>query len=129
MLGESPDRVPYFTSLSMLQQADGLVVPGSNDAGYSASKIYNYMLAGRPMFCLFHQASNIHEIIKSCKAGYAMQFDQSEEELYPAFRAYLQDCVNTTWRSNLDMEQFNQFSAEEMTKRQVAIFNQVIGFK
>ena len=45
---EHPARVSYFTALYLLQQADMVVLPGSTDPAYTASKLYPYILSRRP---------------------------------------------------------------------------------
>ena len=46
-------RVPYFDALYYLRHAHALIAVGSNDPTYSASKIFPYMLARRPMLIFF----------------------------------------------------------------------------
>lgn len=48
-------RVPYFDALHYLTQADALLVVGSNDPTYSASKIFPYLLAERPLLVIAHE--------------------------------------------------------------------------
>jgi hypothetical protein len=50
-------RVPYFAALHYLTQADALMVVGSDDPGYSASKIFPYLFARRPTITLAHEKS------------------------------------------------------------------------
>jgi hypothetical protein len=50
-------RVPYFDALHYLVAADSLLVVGSDDPTYSASKIFPYLLARRPLLTIVHQHS------------------------------------------------------------------------
>lgn len=52
-------RVPYFEALYYLTQSDALVILGSNDVSYNASKIYPYLLAHRPIIVIAHENSQI----------------------------------------------------------------------
>ncbi|HEX8490310.1 MAG TPA: glycosyltransferase, partial [Chthoniobacterales bacterium] len=45
---ETVPRVPYFHALRLVEDADFLIVPGSEDPQYTASKIYPYILARKP---------------------------------------------------------------------------------
>ena len=54
---EHTDRIPYSQTLRCLLDADALIVPGSDDPGYTASKIYPYLLARKPMLAVFHYRS------------------------------------------------------------------------
>ncbi|HKO19094.1 MAG TPA: hypothetical protein VJU82_09425, partial [Acidobacteriaceae bacterium] len=56
---ESPHRVPYFVALRCLADADALIVPGSDDPQYTASKIYPYILAKKPLLAIFHERSSV----------------------------------------------------------------------
>ncbi len=50
-------RVPYFEALHYLTRADALIVLGSNDPTYSASKIFPNLFAGRPLLTIAHKES------------------------------------------------------------------------
>lgn len=56
-VSEHCGRVPYFDALNYLAGADALVLVGSDDAAYSASKLYPCLLAGRPLLTIAHAAS------------------------------------------------------------------------
>ena len=50
-------RVPYFEALHYLARADALMVVASDDPTYSASKIFPYLLARRPLLVIAHPDS------------------------------------------------------------------------
>jgi len=50
-------RVPYFDALSYLAHADALLILGSDDPAYSASKIFPYLFAKRPLITIAHRDS------------------------------------------------------------------------
>ncbi|MCU0792643.1 MAG: hypothetical protein MUE42_07295 [Opitutaceae bacterium] len=56
-VSEHCGRVPYFEALHYLAKADAILVIGSDDAAYNASKLRPCMLARRPLLCLAHHAS------------------------------------------------------------------------
>src|SRR2546428_7188667 len=58
LVEETTDRVPFLTALQCLLDAEALVVPGSDDPGYTASKIYPYILARKPLLAIFHEQSS-----------------------------------------------------------------------
>jgi hypothetical protein len=49
---EQPTRVGYFTALKTMLDADGIIIPGSNDPGYRPSKLALCALADRPILAL-----------------------------------------------------------------------------
>lgn len=71
---ESPDRIPYSASLRCLLDADALIVLGSDDPGYTASKIYPYLLAGKPLVTIFHEQSSINTLIQNVGGANAFSF-------------------------------------------------------
>lgn len=73
---ESPDRVSYSDMLRMLQASDGLVVFGSDDPAYTASKIYPYLLAKKPLLAIFHQESPAAELMEKLGGGVCVTFNE-----------------------------------------------------
>ncbi|RZJ89549.1 MAG: hypothetical protein EOO20_10705, partial [Chryseobacterium sp.] len=41
---EQTDRIPFYKSLNILSKSDALFIPGSDDANYTASKIFPYIM-------------------------------------------------------------------------------------
>ena len=58
-------RVPYFEALHYLGTADALIVVGSNDPGYSASKIFPYLMARRPLLAIVHEDSLMLQLARA----------------------------------------------------------------
>ena len=50
LVSERPRRLAYVETLKRLTAADALFMPGSDDPGYTASKVYPYILAQRPLW-------------------------------------------------------------------------------
>ena len=61
---EQCDRIPYVDALRCLTEADALLALGSDDPGYTASKIYPYLLARKPLLAVYHQESSIISLIR-----------------------------------------------------------------
>ncbi len=125
---EQTDRVPYFEVLRLLSQADALIVPGSDDPKYTASKLYPYILANRPLLAIFHANSPVCRVLDSTAAGCSVTFESgvTQESLanniynaWFATRRYEQRPA-TNWG------QFAPYTAEEMTKRLAAIFDRAV---
>ncbi|MEM8911831.1 MAG: hypothetical protein AAGC97_08700 [Planctomycetota bacterium] len=77
IVSESTDRVPYSMAIKCLLDADALVVFGSNDPSYTASKIYPYLLARKPLLTIFHGESTVNEVIDNVGGATAVSFDES----------------------------------------------------
>jgi hypothetical protein len=78
LVEESPDRISYSLTLWCLRNADALIVPGSDDPAYTASKIYPYLLARRPMLALFHAQSTVVELVASVGGAVCVAFASNE---------------------------------------------------
>ena len=80
LVEESPDRIDYLRALWCLRHADALIVPGSDDPAYTASKIYPYLLAGRPLLAIFHANSSVVDLIDKVGGAVCVAFDCEESE-------------------------------------------------
>lgn len=94
VVSEHPDRIPYSETLRCLLDADALVVPGSNDPAYTASKIYPYLLAGKPLLTVFHDKSSVVSLIRSVGGGVVIPFATGEETESIAERIQAEWLVN-----------------------------------
>jgi hypothetical protein len=122
---EITDRKPYFEALSLLKAADVILIPGSEDTNYTASKLYPNILAKKQLLCVFHSNSSVVEIVKDLNAGEVVLFDESAAvehclEKMLGVTAELPKVPDTNW------EKFQPFTAEVMTKAQCDFFNGVL---
>lgn len=76
---ETPARVPYLRALGLMARSDGLLLFGSDEPHYTASKIYPTLMSGRPFVSLFHRASSAHRILTAAGGGCALAFADREE--------------------------------------------------
>jgi len=67
---EQCERIPYVQALKCLSDADALLAIGSDDPGYTASKIFPYLLARKPLLAIYHEHSSVNEFI--CQVGGAV---------------------------------------------------------
>ena len=79
MVREVPQRLPYLRALNWLVRSRGLLLIGSNEPHYTASKIYPALMADRPFVSLFNRASSAHSILSEAGGGEALAFDSPEE--------------------------------------------------
>jgi Glycosyl transferase 4-like domain len=79
LVAETPQRVPFLEALSLLANSDVLLLIGSDEPHYTASKIYPALMSGRPYLSLFHQASSAHAILVKAGGGNAFSFATREE--------------------------------------------------
>jgi hypothetical protein len=118
-------RVPYFDSLYYLTHADALIAVGSNDPTYSASKIFPYVLARRPMLVVFNIQSPVMAIANSMNCGLRYSFDSTadvdklarEIEVAWFLGGKMREYVET------DPSAFLPYSAEGMTRKLAGCFD------
>jgi hypothetical protein len=75
---ETPSRVPYLSALGVLARSQGVLLIGSDEPHYTASKIYPALMCGRPFLSLFHRSSSAHAILSASGGGLAIAFDERE---------------------------------------------------
>lgn len=74
---EVTERIPYVEALKCMSDADALIAIGSDDPGYTASKIYPYLLAGKPMLAIFHEKSSVVDLIGRVGGAVCVLFNNS----------------------------------------------------
>ena len=122
---EYTDRVPYFEGLSFLLNADLLFIPGSDDPAYTASKLYPYILAKKPLLGIFHPHSSAKCIIEETGAGKVCTLRDNIQKVYGTLDKLLKEIQQDVWKNETNWGAFEKYSAKEMTKRQVELFNMV----
>jgi hypothetical protein len=61
---EVPTRIDYLDALQVLTQAHAILLMGSSERHYTASKLYPALLAERPLLAVYHEASSVAEILR-----------------------------------------------------------------
>lgn len=127
---EVTDRVGYFESLNLLKSADILFIPGSTDSSYTASKIYPYILANKPIIAFFNENSSVVKIIDSCTKSKVVTFNNSTltSDLVMQLYASLYFAVNNFKLNNFQHDEINMepYLAKAMTRSLCALFDDVI---
>jgi Glycosyl transferase 4-like domain len=121
-------RVPYFDALYYLAHADALLAVGSNDPTYSASKLFPYVLAQRPMLLVYHRESPVLAMAVEMKCGQRFAFHNSEDIDPLAAQVakvwFAEGKMNAPAES--DFAAFRPYSSESMTQRLAACFETAI---
>jgi hypothetical protein len=118
-------RVPYFDALYYLIHANALIAVGSNDPTYSASKIFPYILARRPMILVFHKESPVLAMAEVMKCANRYAFKSAGD--IDALAAKINDEWFLGGKMNeyveADVSAFHPYSAESMTHRLAGCFD------
>lgn len=122
LVEERTDRLPLSLTLATLKAADALLVLGSNDPAYTASKLYPYLLARRPLLAVMHEQSSVVEVLQRCGGGCCVCFNATTSAEQLAGR------IAAAWLTNqqhanpvpLDLAAFRPHTAEAQAKQLVA---------
>jgi len=120
---ELTDRIPYSEALRCLLDADALIVPGSDDPGYTASKIYPNILARKPLLVVFHEASSVVEVVNKTKAGTVVTFRDGDSIESVASRITATGWLDGPVVPPTDWLAFEPYTAREMTRRLCRVFD------
>ncbi len=125
-------RVPYLDALKIQTTSDFLLLVGTMDGDYTASKLYPYIFARRPILAAFRSSSSVVDILKDTRAGDAVTFDRHPEE------APFREALRRRWAAMLerlpytpdtDWEAFAPYTARAMTRRQTDFFDEVLAHR
>lgn len=125
---EQTNRLPFYEALNLLQSANMLFIPGSNDPQYTASKIYPYILMEKPMISIFHQNSSAVTILNACvPENCTCTFQDDINDNIHKITTFIADVINKEFKKmTYDKSAFSAYSAEKMVEKQVLFFNKVI---
>jgi glycosyltransferase involved in cell wall biosynthesis len=76
---EHPKRVPYLESLQIMLDSDALLVLGGNKPHYTASKIFPYLLARKPIMAVMHHDSSVLEVLRRTNSGTVVAFSNDAQ--------------------------------------------------
>lgn len=117
---EYAKRIPYLSVLGHLSIADGVFILGSTEPHYTPSKSYQAVLSHKPILAVLHAASSAVDVIRKSHAGVVLSFngepevEKAGEQFTGTFREWLL-FKNTFNPDEVDMQEFNKFSAHEVT--------------
>jgi hypothetical protein len=124
---EITDRISYYHTLLTLQQADALFIPGSDDPKYTASKIYPYLLTGKPLLAIFNEKSNAVEAIKECTDDATiLTFNEDVSNLTANLFQILSGWGNGLFKPLILSDNFKKYSSENLTEKQTDLFGKAI---
>ena len=131
LVEERTSRLPYMQGLDLLQSADTVLVVGSDDEGYSASKVYPCVASGRPVLAVMHGASGAARVVNECHAGLVAGFGvaESDDDLKLRLSLHISLALSSPPQVpfQTDWKAFEPFTAREMTRRLCRVFDTVTG--
>lgn len=125
---EERDRFPFLHVLNYLSAANTVMIIGSTEEHYTASKTYQSLLSERPVVSVFHHKSSAVKVMKECNADeYTVRYqpEMTFDEIVSAFKVRLLKRLQTDeWQP--DLGALDQYSAKESTRKLVEVIERVI---
>ncbi len=128
LVSEHPQRIPYFEAQQVLLDSDVIMLIGSEDSSYSASKLYASILAMRPLLPIFHQNSLVVDILRQCELGECITFGGThlpDKQLLNALIASLVTLPEGTYPKT-NWQAFAPYSGKQMATKLCQIFNTAV---
>ena len=104
---EINQRYPYLQILKMLELSGGVMVIGSTEKHYTASKIFQSLLSKRPVFAIFHKESTTVQVLSEAHADnylalYSPEISREELKARVLEKFYAFVKKQGTWQPDLD---------------------------
>lgn len=125
---EITSRIPYLTALKIQLESDFLLLIGSTNRAYTASKLYPYLYSQKPILAIFNKESNVIDIFQKIlsKAPIAFSEESLEKHLDEIKNNLLDMMHNKNNKIEINFEELRKFSAEELTLKQVEFFDKIL---
>jgi hypothetical protein len=125
---EEPARVPFLEALRLMANSDGLLLVGSDEPHYTASKIYPALMSGRPFLSVFHGLSSAHALLAQAGGGIALSFTDPLSLgalTAPIKKAFVQLATDRAGLRPVDVAAYAPFTASAVSERYAEIFEQL----
>jgi len=131
-VSEVAARIDYLDALTVQQQATAILLMGSSERHYTASKIYPGLLARRPILAIYHQDSSVVEILgrvgrfPSVRCVSYDDRDRAESRVSQLFIELRQLVHSPQYRAeDIDMAAMQEFSACSLAGRLAGVLGGV----
>ncbi len=126
---EIRERKPFLDILNYLDAAWRVMIIGSTEKHYTASKTFQALLSKRPLLTMFHEESSASEIMKEVGADkftFRYSENMTEEDIVQKLKSMLLDFINDDidWSPNL--EKLDKYSACNSARLLVEKLNKIV---
>jgi len=131
-VSEHPLRVDYLDALMIQVEASAILLMGSSEPHYTASKLYPALLSGRPLLAVYHAESSVADIMKrvtSPPAAHVVTYTQEHpadsrvSEIAEAIKSLVESPVSEqiSWPPT----ELERFSARSLARELAEVFDRV----
>ncbi len=120
---EIPLRIRYGDALAVLRQASGILLLGSSERHYTASKLYPALLARRPLLALYHQESSVVDILRRAgrpPAARLVTYSEADPGVAPSADAVYQPLRDLVADPTYDATAIDLGAIDDVSARSVA---------
>jgi hypothetical protein len=125
---ENPGRVSFVDALSIMTRARALIVFGSDERHYTASKIYPILMSGRPYLSIFREDSSAHRTLTDAAGGAAIGFRSLDhlDQLVPEITRALERLAHQppSFQATSPAA-YADFTADSVARRYAQILEQI----
>src|SRR5258705_1037652 len=127
-LTQHPQRVSYLESLQIMLDAQALVLLGSAEPHYTASKVFPYVLAQRPFLTAFHAHTTRPAISMQLNAGRVVSFNEKETpaEKENEISVQLEELFRENYVPTTCWEAFEPYTTKALAGRLAQTFDAAI---
>ena len=129
IVDESPERLPFLDALRTLAQSDGLLMLGSIEPHYTASRLLPYIHSRRPLFALFHKESDSANLLLKSKAGTLVSYDadvQSASKIEDIYKSLIEFLTAEKPPDDVVWETVDRYSAKDLTGALASVFDNIV---
>jgi len=130
LVSEHPGRVSYLDALQIMLNSHALLAVGSDRPHYTASKIFPYILARKPILAVYHEESSVIPILKATQDQGAVTFNTQNpptgkvREISKRFEKIL--TLPLDYQIPSCRDKFEPYTTQAMTRRLSQVFDQVV---
>ncbi|MCC5929261.1 MAG: hypothetical protein JJU28_08460 [Cyclobacteriaceae bacterium] len=124
-------RYPFLQVLNFLSAATGVMVIGSTEKHYTASKVFQAVLSKKPVFAMFHRESSAYELLHNVRAvEYSLGWHETipEADFDKALQEKLVSFIDqkAVWSPDLELLE-KDYSARNGATKLVEAMEMVLG--
>ena len=128
LVREVADRVAYLDALQLLLDASALLIIGTDEAHYTASKIYPCALSGRPIFALLHEQSSAVGSLRAISPARILTFGPGDPaEVQAEAAADHLEALVAAGATDVHIPDLTGHTARDMTRKLAQIFDSLVG--
>jgi hypothetical protein len=126
VVSERPERISYVSALAALRASHIVLMFGSTERAYNASKLYPAILSGRPVLALCHADSAMRATMEETGAGVSVTFRGAHElEQLDGCIADAIVTLATRERGPVDAQGVERYSARRSTEILAGILDRI----